>query len=62
MIKLIELLLLAAPTSFWGCSGRHNSPPGSSVIDIIFRHSDGSHVSVEVSFWFPRNMFVVCSM
>ena len=27
--------------------GRHNSPPASSVMDFIFRRSDGSHVSVE---------------
>ena len=38
------LLLLAAPTCLWGRCGRHNSPPASSVMDFIFRRSDGFHV------------------
>ena len=41
------LLLLAAPTWLWGRCGRHNSHPASSVMDLVFRHSDGSHVSVD---------------
>ena len=41
------LLLLAAPTWLWGCCGRHNSPPASSVMDFIIRRSDGSHVSID---------------
>ena len=41
------LLLLAAPTWLWGRCGRHNSPPASSVMDLVFRRSDGSHVSVD---------------
>ena len=40
-------LLLAAPTWLWGCCGRHHSPPASSVMDIVFSRSDGSHVSVD---------------
>ena len=44
---LQALLLLAAPTWLWGRCGRHNSPPASSVMDLIFRRSDGSHVSVD---------------
>ena len=38
------LLLLAVPTLLWGRCGRHNSPPASSVVDILLRCSDGSHV------------------
>ena len=30
----------------WIC-GSHNNPPASSVMDFIFRRSDGSHVSVD---------------
>ena len=41
------LLLLAAPTWLWDRFFRHNSPPASSVMDFIFRRSDGSHVSVD---------------
>ena len=41
------LLLLAAPTWLWGRCGIHNSPPASSVIDFIFRRSNGTHVSVD---------------
>ena len=41
------LLLLAAPTWLWGRCGRHNSSPASSVMDLVFRRSDGSHVSVD---------------
>ena len=41
------LLLLAAPTWLWGRCGRHNSPPASSVMDLVFSRSDGSHVSVD---------------
>ena len=41
------ILLLATPTWLWGLCGRHNSPPASSVMDLVFRRSDGSHVSVE---------------
>ena len=40
----LHLLLLAAPTWLWGRCGRRNSPPASSVMDFIFRCSDGSHV------------------
>ena len=44
----ILLLLLAAPTYWlWGRCGRHNSPAASSVMDIVFRRSDCSHVSVD---------------
>ena len=45
---LILLLLLAAPTWLWGRCGRHNSPPASSVMDLVFRRSDGSHVSADI--------------
>ena len=41
------LLLLSAPTWLWCRCGRHNSPPASSVMDLVFRRSDGSHVSVD---------------
>ena len=41
------LLLLAAPTWLWGSCGRHNCPPVSSVMDLVFRRSDGSRVSVD---------------
>ena len=41
------LLLLAAPTWLWGRCGTHNSPPASSVMDLAFRRSDDSHVSVD---------------
>ena len=34
-------------TRLWGSCGRHNSTPASSVMDFIFRCSDGSHVSVD---------------
>ena len=47
LISRQHLLLLAAPTWLCGRCGRHNSPPTSSVIDFIFRRSDGSHVSVD---------------
>ena len=32
---IIILLLLAAPTWLWGRCGRHNSPPASSVMDLV---------------------------
>ena len=41
------VLLLADPTWLWGRCGRHNSPPASYVMDLVFRRSDGSHVSVD---------------
>ena len=37
------LLLLAVPTLLWGRCDRHNSPPASSVVDILCC-SDGSRV------------------
>ena len=37
----------SAPTWLWGRCGRQNFPPASSVMDFIFRRSDGSHVSVD---------------
>ena len=43
----VILLLLAAPTWLWGHCGRHNSRPASSVMDFVFRRSDGSHVSID---------------
>ena len=46
-IDFLHLLLLAAPTWLWDRCGRHNSPPASSVMDLVFRRSDGSHVSVD---------------
>ena len=47
-LSLVELRLpLAAPTWLWGRCSRHNSPPASSVMDLVFRRSDGSHVSVD---------------
>ena len=42
------LFLLAAPTWLWGRCGRHKSPPASSVMDLVFSRSDGSHVSVDI--------------
>ena len=45
--NLLLLLLLAAPTWLCGHCGRHNSPPASSVMDLVFRRSDCSHVSVD---------------
>ena len=44
ILLLLLLLLLAVPTLLWGRCGRHNSPPDSSVVDILLRCSDGSHV------------------
>ena len=41
------LLLLSAPTWLWGRCGRHNYHPASSVMDLVFRRSDGSHVSFD---------------
>ena len=41
------IFLLAAPTWLWGRCGRHNYPPASSVVDLVFCRSDGSHVSVD---------------
>ena len=41
---LLLLLLLAVPTLLWGRCDRHNSPPASSVVDVLLRCSDGSHV------------------
>ena len=41
------LLLLGAPTWLWGRCSRHNSPPANSVMDLVFRRSDGSYVSVD---------------
>ena len=43
------LLLLDAPTWLWDRCGRLNNycPPASSVMDLVFRRSDGCHVSVE---------------
>ena len=35
------------PLGCGGRCGRRNSPPASSVMDFIFRRSDGSHVSVD---------------
>ena len=43
------LLLLTAPTWLWGRCGRHNFPPASSVMDLVFRRSDGYHVSVDTA-------------
>ena len=40
-------LPLATPTWLWGRCCKHNSPPASSVMELIFRRSDGSHVSVD---------------
>ena len=37
------LLLLVVPM-LWGCCGRHNSPPASSVVDILLRCPDGARV------------------
>ena len=45
---IINLLLLAAPTLLYVRCGRHNSPPASSVMDFIFRCSNGYHVSVDI--------------
>ena len=42
---LLNRLLLAAPTWLCGRCGRHNSPPASSIMNSIYRRSDGSHVS-----------------
>ena len=42
------LFLLAAPTWLWGRCGRHKSPPASSVMDLVFSLSNGSHVSVDI--------------
>ena len=36
-----------SPTWLWGRWGRHNSPLASFVMDLVFRRSDGSHVSVD---------------
>ena len=44
---MLILLLLAAPTWLWGHCGRHNYPQASSVMDFVFRRSDGSHVSID---------------
>ena len=41
------LLLLAATTWLWGRSDRHNPPPASYVMNLIFRRSDDSRVSVD---------------
>ena len=41
------LFLLAAPTWLRGRCGRHYSPPASSVMDLVFSRSNGSHVSVD---------------
>ena len=38
------LRLLAVPMLLWSRCGRQNSPPASSVVDILLRCSDGSHV------------------
>ena len=46
---LLLLLLLAAPTWLWGRCCRHNSPQASSVMDFVFRRSDGSHVSIDTA-------------
>ena len=46
-LSACSFLLLAPPTWLWGCCGRHNSPPASSVMDFIFCRSDGSHVPVD---------------
>ena len=43
----VRVLLLAAPTWLRGHCGKHNSPPASSVVDFIFRRSDGSHISID---------------
>ena len=43
----IKIRFLAAPTWLWGRCGRHNSPPASSVMGLVFRRSDGSHGSVD---------------
>ena len=40
-------LAAPSPTWLWGFCGRHNSLPASSVMDFIFRRSDGSHVAVD---------------
>ena len=42
---LKRVLLLATPTCLWGRCG--NSTPASSVMDLVFRRSDGSHISVD---------------
>ena len=46
-MSLNTTLLPAAPTWLWGRCGRHNSPSASSVMDLVFRRSDGCHVSVD---------------
>ena len=42
-----SLLLLAAPIWLWDRCGGHNSPTASSVMDLVFRRYDGSHISVD---------------
>ena len=37
---------IAARSWLWVRCGGHNSPPASSVMDLVFRRSGGSHVSV----------------
>ena len=50
--------LLAAPTWMWGHCGRHNSPPTSSVMDVIFCRSDVYLAwlaqSIHICFGLPR--------
>ena len=47
LLLLLLLLLLAIATWLCGRRDRHNSPPASSVMDFVFRRSDGSHVSID---------------
>ena len=44
LLLLLLLLLLTVPMLLWGRCGRQNSPPASSVVDILRCCSDGSHV------------------
>ena len=55
-ISSTYLLLLAAPTWLWCRCGRHNSPPASSVMDLVFPMALMSRLtqSIHLCFGLPR--------
>ena len=55
---LHHLLLLAATTWLWDRCDRHTSRPASFVMDITFRRSDGSHVSVDTVHSISASVFL----
>ena len=58
-ISSTYLLLLAAPTWLWCRCGRHNSPPASSVMDLVFPMALMSRLTQSTHFCFGLPRFLL---